>query len=182
MRYVLVAFVAFLSYSIFDYFTSLKVIEANIVGISTSPDNPNLRQLHISIVSTFPEHAYIPDRVRRFFYLQPMLCLRKKDGSELINDEVHSRCFSEDDASASRDKKHGLEKSNFSIPFFLGQTPYNGKRLFFKSMVQEKGLWVQFQLQGYIIVPTVEADTVFLSLEPYCKKAGEQCKQIFGWP
>lgn len=178
---LLLGMLALSAWLLFDHFNSLRIVEAKIVAITSSIENPAQQQLRVVVLSDFPESAFIPDRMRRFFYLQPKLCLVGKDGTPMLNDEVQSHCFFEDDEHASRAKKHVMEKSEFSIPFFLTATPYNGQRIFFNSMKRERGITVRLRLQGFILPPATESAPLFLSLEPYCKSSPQQCQQIFAW-
>ena len=178
---VLCACSAWLAY---DYFHSLKIIEAKVTAIVPDSANPDARNLRVVILADFPEYRLIPDRVRRFFFLQPTLCLVTQDGHEMLNDDVQSHCFSERETGGSqpdsRSRHHTMARSEFDVPFLLVQTPYNGERRFFKSMVRNRGITVLLRLQGYILPPAVDSAPLFLSLQPWCQTAPQECARLLG--
>jgi hypothetical protein len=159
----------------YDYFHSLTIIEAKILAIVPDPANPDARNLRVAIAADFPEYRFIPDRMRRFFFLQPTLCLVTPDGQPMLNDDVQSHCFSEREPGGSRDKRHTMERSEFDVPFLLVPTPYNGERRFFKGLLRERGMTVLLRLQGFIFPPAVDSAPLFLSLQPWCQTAPQEC-------
>jgi hypothetical protein len=172
---------ALIAYGWHDYYYGLTVIDAKIVNIVDDPEKQDGEALLVSVLSDFPPYPFVSDRVRRFFLLAPRICFVKPDGAELVNDDVQSPCSYEDDQSKKWTKMHQMEKSEFLIRFYKVQLDPDGKRDFFNTMVQKRGLWAKFQLVGFPVPPSVESKPFFLSLEPYCKTQPEHCKRIFGW-
>ncbi len=181
LRYFLGFFLVLIIYGSYDYFHGLEIIDAKIVKIIDDPEKPDGEALLISVLSDYPAYPFVPDSVRRFFRLEPTLCFIKPDGSELVNDDVQSPCSHEEERAKKSSKMHRMEKSEFLIRFYKVQVDPNGKRDFYNTMVQKRGLWAKFQLIGFLVPPSVESKPFFLSLEPYCKTQPEHCKRIFGW-
>ncbi len=164
-----------------DYFTSLRILQAGIVRIMDDPAQPSRKVLVVAVFSDFPPWPWVPAPVRRFFRLQPQLCLRHADGTELINDDLGESVFSEENHADKKSKPHSMEQSEFQIPIHLVATPFNGKRVFFHSLVQQHGTWANLRLAGYWVPPAVESKPFFLDLRPYCASHAAQCSAGFGW-
>jgi hypothetical protein len=158
-----------------DYFHSLTVINASISAIVADPQVIGRREIRVRVLSDYPAWPLVPDGMRRFFRLAPTLCFVNPDGSELVNDDIQSPCVPEENAGEKRGKLHAMEQSTFAIPLYLHATPYNGKRLFFRQLQQQHGLWLRFRLAGSFVAPSVEAAPVFVDLAAYCHAHQEQC-------
>jgi hypothetical protein len=97
-----------------------------------------------------------------------------------MHDDAQSPCFFEEERAKKWAKMHHMETSEFLIPFYQVQTDINGKRDFYQTMVQKRGVSAKFKLLGFFGPPTVESKPLFLSLEPYCKAHQAHCDGISG--
>lgn len=164
LRYFLAFILVFSLWVGYDYFTSLSIVDAKPVKIIADPQNPNRKQMQISVVSSFPPHPFIPNSIRYLFRLQPKLCFVNPDGSELINEDVATACFVEEDEYENKEKLHVIEKSNFLVPFYLKPARYQHTQQFYKTLLNKKGIWIQIRLAGFIVPPAVSSNPYFLSV------------------
>ena len=162
----------------YDYFHSLRVIEAKVVQISAEPTQATWREIKVAVLSDYPEYPLIPNRMRRFFRMQASLCFVNADGSELVNDDMQGPCLLERDEFDKKGKSHHMERSEFLIPLNLQASQANGKQLFLKQLRQQKGVWVRFGLWSYFFPPTVRTQAVFIDLKAFCQAQPEQCHGI----
>jgi hypothetical protein len=179
LRYFLGLLLVLAVYGWYDYFFGLAVIDARIVSIIDDSEKPDLKYLRVEVLSDFPPYFFVSDKMRRFFRLQPKLCLITADGMELF-DDGQTPCSYEEGEFEKKGKLHHMERSAFLIPFYQTHTDPNAKRDFFKSVVRDHGVWAKFQLIGFFVPPSVESKPFFLNLEPYCKMHPARCKGIFG--
>lgn len=166
------------AYAWHDYFTSLQVTDAQIIDMVDDPGLRGGKVLRVVVTSSFPPWRIVPDALRRFFPLQPKLCIQNVDGSGLVNDDAWTSRFLPEDGNKG---PHAVARREFRIPFLLKPGEFNGERRFFKSLVQNHGLWASYRLEGFFLPPTVNSKPFFLNLAPWCQAHPGQCQQVFGW-
>ena len=164
----------------YDYFHSLRVLQASVVGVLHDPAKPDRRVLRIGLLTDYPEWVWVPDRVRAFFSNSPILCFLDADGTELMNDDLQSPCLSLDEALHRPRGSHHMEQTTFDVPVYLQPSRFNGKQHFLRRLRQQKGLWLQFRLGGYIFPPTISSQPVFVDFALYCAKHPEACGGLLG--
>ncbi len=175
-RHILACLVlAFMLFVVYHYFHSLRVISAKVVAIIVPATQPMWREIKVVVVSDFPEYAFIPPAMRRFFRLEPILCFANPGGMELVNEDIQSPCVVSADGYAKKARLHRMAHSEFHIPVNLQASRFNGERRFLRQLRQQGGVWLQFRLGGHIFPPAVEATPVFVDLAAYCRGNVAQC-------
>lgn len=163
------------------YFNSLVVVEAKIASITPDPAAPGWREMVLEVKSAYPPWPFVPQPMRAFFSNTPIVCFLTAEGKELVNDDTQSPCVWEEPATAGRmvADSAGFRTSRFNIPFALQPLQVNEQRLFFNSLLKQKGIWIQFKLGGHMFPPPVLAKPMFVPLLPFCRSHADMCQGLW---
>lgn len=148
LRDFLVCSLVFFGYVAYDYYHSLDLRDAKLVRIVDDKDKPDCKVLVFSTLSNYPAYPFIPDKVRRFFGMQPLLCFVTPDGQLFMDNYVSYPCYDQENDSEKVAKSHEMESSEFAIALYTTADKFDKTQLLYKTMMKQHGMWVKLRLMG----------------------------------
>ena len=164
-----------------DYTSSFRLLSVKLTAIIDDPEKPTGKTLVFATLSHQPKYFFVPESVRRFFYTQPSLCFTTSTGAELQDDYVTTPCFNEESVADRKWQIHEMALNEFKVYFLHDARQIKPTQLFYKTILGQRGMWVNMKLAGYLVPPPAVSQTVFVDFGPYCQTQRETCRRIFGW-